>query len=76
MAITISPSAEARQIYNMMVARADVNNGDMHLSLANSIELSVTLQRMGEDSQATAAVTELREADWITPVDGGGWLVA
>lgn len=72
MAVTISPSPAARQVYNMMVARAD---DDMHLSLANSIHLSATLQRMGADSQASTAVAELRDADWITPVDDGGWQI-
>lgn len=57
----------------MMVARAD---DDLHLSLAQSIELAVTLSRKGEDSQASTAVAELCAADWISPMDSGGWKVA
>ena len=56
----------------MMVVRAE----DGYLSLTQSIGLSVALQRMGADSQASTAVAELRDADWITPVDDGGWQVA
>lgn len=58
----------------MMVVRAD---DDMHLSLAHSIELSATLQRMGaQDSQASTAVAELQEAEWIEPHSDGGWMVS
>jgi hypothetical protein len=71
----ILPSPEARQIFNMMVVRADDNNGELHLTLANSIALSATLQRKGEDSQARSAMTELCEAAWIAPGDDGGWLL-
>jgi hypothetical protein len=71
MAVSISPSPEARQIYNMMVVRSD----EGHLTLAQSIALSVTLKRRGDDTQVGTAVAELREADWISPVSDGGWMV-
>jgi len=71
----IAPSAEARQVYNEMVMRADDEDGQLHLTLANSIALSCTLHRRGVDSQAMTAVAELREADWIAPLEGGGWRV-
>jgi len=73
--MAIAPSAEARQVYNMMVMRADDYDGQLHLTLANSIELSCTLRRRGADSQAMTAVEELREAEWISPVADGGWRV-
>ena len=76
MTTTITPSPEARQIYNMMVVRADDSGGDLHLTLANSIELSATLQRRGKDSQARLAMGELQDADWIAPVSDGGWKIA
>jgi hypothetical protein len=69
----LHPSPQARQVYNMMVTRADNNDGELHLTLANSIALSCTLQRRGEDGQAMSAVTELQEANWIAPVADGGW---
>ena len=69
----LAPSAEARQVYNQMVNRADDNDGELHLTLANSIALSCTLRRKGEDGQAMMAVEELREANWISPVADGGW---
>jgi hypothetical protein len=72
----ILPSAQARQIYNMMVVRAEPAGDDLHLTLARSIELSVTLQRRGEDAMACTAVAELREADWIAPVNDGGWKIS
>lgn len=59
----------------MMVNRADDNDGELHLTLANSIALSAQLQRRGEDSQAMTAVTELQDANWIAPVADGGWRV-
>lgn len=74
MSSVITPSAEARQIYNMMVVRADADGDDLHLSLARSIELSVTLQRRGQGGSGDA-VTELCEAAWIEPGSDGGWLL-
>lgn len=76
MTTTITPSPQARAIYNMMVVRAEDSGGDLHLTLARSIELSVTLQRRGEDHMATTAVEELRDAAWIAPVSDGGWKIA
>ena len=76
MSTEIQPSPAARKIYNMMVVRADMAGEAMHLSLASSIELSVTLQRRGEDAMATSAVAELREAAWISPVNDGGWQIS
>jgi hypothetical protein len=73
--MAIAPSAEARQVYNMMVKRADEHDGELHLTLANSIALSCTLLRRGEDGQAVTAVEELQEANWIAPVADGGWRV-
>ena len=75
MTVSISPSPEARQIYNMMVVRASNSADGMHMTLAQSIELSATLQRRGDDSQASTAVAELREDGWIAPVSDGGWRI-
>lgn len=72
MAISISPSPAARQIYNMMVVRSD----EGHLSLAQSIALSVQLKRRGESSTVGNAVAELQDADWIAPVSDGGWQIS
>lgn len=72
MAISISPSPAARQIFNMMVVRSD----EGYLSLAQSIALTVQLKRMDEDSEVGTAVGELQEADWIFPMSDGGWMVA
>jgi hypothetical protein len=76
MATAISPSPEARQIYNMMVTRARPCGGSLHMSLAQSIELSVTLGRRGLDISASSAMAELQDADWIFPASHGGWRVA
>jgi hypothetical protein len=72
MAISISPSPAARQIFNMMVVRSD----EGYLSLAQSIALTVQLKRMDGDSEVGTAVDELQEADWISPMSDGGWMVA
>lgn len=56
----------------MMVAHAD---GDLHLTLAQSISLSVHLLRAGEDHLASDAVTELVGSQWIDPAPDGGWLL-
>lgn len=72
MALAISPSPAARQIYNMMVNRSD----EGHLSLAQSIALSVQLKRRGCDNQVGTAVAELQDADWISPVSDGGWQIS
>jgi len=78
MEIEINPSAEARQIFNMMVVRAESSppDNDLHLSLSRTIELSAVLQRQGGDAMASTAVAELREADWIVPASDGGWQLA
>ncbi|HWI69002.1 MAG TPA: hypothetical protein VNS88_11595, partial [Nitrospiraceae bacterium] len=60
------------QIYNMMVVRSD----EGHLSLAQSIALSVQLKRRGESSTVGNAVAELQDADWIAPVSDGGWQIS
>jgi hypothetical protein len=73
MTLHLEPSPEARRIYGMMVARADNYDGELVLSLAQSIKLSCTLSRTGRDPQAVVAVAELKEADWITPEPRGGW---
>ena len=57
----------------MMVTRAD---NDMHMSLAQSIELTVTLQRRGHERYVPQAVSELQEAEWIEPHNDGGWLIS
>jgi hypothetical protein len=46
------------------------------MSLAQSIELSVTLGRRGLDISASSAMAELQDADWIFPASHGGWRVA
>jgi hypothetical protein len=56
----------------MMVYLAD---DDLHLTLAQSIELSVRLLRAGEDHLASGAVTELVRSQWIDPAPDGGWLL-
>lgn len=73
MTTEIAPSPEARKIYSMMVARADQNDGELHLTLAQSIQLSCQLSRKGKDGQAVMEVTELSEAAWISPQPDGGW---
>jgi hypothetical protein len=55
-----------------MVAHA---NDDLHLTLAQSISLSVHLMRAGEDHSAHSSITELVSAQWIDPAPDGGWLL-
>lgn len=63
----------------MMVARADLSEfcGRMylHLTLAQSLELSIHLMRSGEDHQACAAISDLLQTEWIDPAADGGWLL-
>ena len=73
---SILPSAQARHVYNMMVVRATPCGGDLLLSLARSIELSVALSRRGDTAMESTAVYELQEAAWISPVNDGGWKIA
>lgn len=68
----IAPSPAARKLFGMMVAHAD---DDLHLTLAQSISLSVHLLRAGEDHMASGAVTELVSSQWIDPAPDGGWLL-
>ena len=69
---TLAPSPAARKLFGMMVAHAD---DDLHLTLAQSIHLSVHLLRAGEDHMASDAVTELVSSQWIDPAPDGGWLL-
>ena len=67
----LEPSPTARKVFGMMVAHSD----DLHLTLAQSINVSVHLLRAGEDPGATVAITELMETEWISPLPDGGWLL-
>jgi len=70
--VTFAPSPSARQLFSKMVVHA---GDDLHLTLAQSISLSVELLRAGEDHQASSAVTELVQMQWIDPAPDGGWLL-
>lgn len=75
----IAPSIEARKLFGMMVARADSSNcggvAHMHLTLAQSLELSCSLMRAGEDHEAFGTISELLQTEWIDPAPDGGWLL-
>ena len=70
--VKLAPSPPARRLFGLMVAHAD---NQLHLSLAESISLSVHLMRAGEDYTARSSVTELVAAEWISPSPDGGWLL-
>lgn len=70
--IKTAPSADARRLFGLMVAHA---NDDLHLTLAQSISLSVHLMRAGEDHSARSSITELVASQWIDPASDGGWLL-
>jgi hypothetical protein len=68
----LAPSPEARRLFGMMVARADE---DLHLTLAQALELSCSLMRSGEDHEAHGEISSLIQAEWIDPAPDGGWLL-
>jgi hypothetical protein len=73
---TVTPSPGARKLFNMMVVRAEPAGDDLHLSLARAIELTVVINRRGDQAMMSTAMTELQEADWISPAVTGGWKVS
>jgi hypothetical protein len=64
----ISPSPEARKLFNAMVASADKN---LNLSLRNTLNLSVKRSRAGIKDKVE--VDQLIQEGWIKPRDDGGW---
>lgn len=65
----ISPSAEARHLFNTMIC-CSVNG---RLDFTNTIHLAVARQSAGfKDHEA---VEELCREGWIAAGDDGGWLV-
>ena len=66
----ITPSPEARRLFGRMVARSD---GAPDVGLARTIELSADLQEAGSAPAASEEVSELADAEWITPHPSGGW---
>lgn len=68
---TIIPSPEARQLFGKMVARSH----DNHVSLGDTIALSVDLCKKGSDPKAIAEVAELIGEGWLACAPDGGWIV-
>lgn len=68
----IKPGTSARRLFSTMVARSDE---DMHLSLAESLHLSVARRRDGRDPRAAEEIAELIEQAWIEPHQDGGWVL-
>lgn len=65
----ILPGISARKLFNQMVARAD----DLHLSLANTLELAVERTRSGRND--STEIVELQSQQWIRQAEDGGWLL-
>lgn len=65
--ITIKPSAEARQIFNKMVARADGKDVSVGTLLSLSKEI---------DRENWSCVSELASEGWIKRADHGGIRIA
>lgn len=72
MTTMMAPSPSARRLFGKMVAHANEN---LHLTLPETIALSVDLMRSGEDYTGGDAVTELVAMQWIDPAPDGGWLL-
>lgn len=64
----ISPSAEARQLFNRMSARAQAGR----LNLMQTLLLSVDLRKEKDEPHASV-LHELQREDWITALPDGGW---
>lgn len=73
MAVTarISPSPEARALFNKMVACAD--DDTLHLNLDGTLALAVERKREGH--QDGGNIIELMQEEWIDHAPDGGWLL-
>lgn len=68
----IKPSAEARQLYSRMVARAGEN---LVLDVEQAVVLGVERGRRGEDPKARIEINELVREEWIEAGEGGAWIL-
>jgi hypothetical protein len=66
----MTPTTDARQLFNRMVARAK----DGILSPYQCILVAIEIKRDGGEFPRDE-VFELRSAGWITPHESGGWAV-
>jgi hypothetical protein len=67
----IHPSADARQLFSKMVARAE----DSFLALDQTIALSVERRQQGRDPACCQEIDELVSEGWLTATPDGGWRV-
>ena len=67
--IRITPSPQARHLFNQMAARSD----NLHIDLINTLELAVERKRAGLND--THEIHELEREEWIDRAPDGGWLL-
>lgn len=70
-ATTITPSPEARQLFNIMVARSD---GDGKLPMYEALKLSNEFAEKGIN--ISTLTIELIQEEWIVPSYDGGVAIA
>jgi hypothetical protein len=73
----LKPSAEARLLYNQMIAKADGEETDdqvPYLSLEKTLSLKIDRRKQGRDTECNDLLYELVAEQWIS-VDSnyGGW---
>jgi hypothetical protein len=68
--VTVTPSIEARALFNKMVVMADDN---LILPLSATMALYVERMHDGKRPQAEAEIQELMATGWIGAHECGGW---
>lgn len=74
----VSPSPEARSLFNNMAANAqplgaDVNT--LHIDVGNLLVVGCQRVRQGLDAGASTEIEELLGEKWIAPAPNGGWFL-
>jgi hypothetical protein len=73
----LKPSAEARKLYNQMVAKAgtDTDNygNKLYLSLHKTISLEIDRKKKGLDSKCDSLLYDLVSEGWVDVHEDGGW---
>lgn len=74
----VSPSPEARTLFNNMVAHAQPlgeHRNTLLIDVGNVLVVGCQRVRRGLDASAPSEIEELLAQHWISPAPGGGWFL-
>jgi|1185.fasta_scaffold106533_1 hypothetical protein len=78
-AAQVSPSPEARTLFNQMAVLAQPlgeGHNTLHIDVGGALAIACRRARRGEDSGAPSEISELLVEHWIAPAPDGGWFLS